>query len=445
MAAGDWSMVQRGRVWLAVLAFAALACLHSSARAQCACPGDCGADCLIGEDDLRNAVHAIFDPGAFLACSAADADGSGRVTAADIVRITLTILDPPAGCTREPTKTSTNTPTVTRSATSTNTPTPPPSATSTPTPTRTATPSATRSGTPASMWTTLAPLPGGGRQELGAALVGDEIFVIGGLDTQQRGSRRVDVYDTVSDEWRPAADLPQALHHVGVGAVGDQVYSVGGFTGGLSFNPTAVVSRYDPQQDEWFPAASLPRARGALGVAVADGLLYATGGTAVGTSSVTDHAVYDRETNEWTPLAPLPSPRNHLAAAAIDGLIYVVGGREGSAFESSTELNRYDPGTDTWETLAPMPTERSGLGAAVLNGRLVVMGGEANQDHPDLVYPQVEAYDPATNRWTSLDPMPVPRHGIWIVTAGNRIHVPGGATIAGFEAVAHHDALEVFW
>jgi hypothetical protein len=73
------------------------------------------------------------------------------------------------------------------------------------------------------------------------------------------------------------------------------------------------------------------------------------------------------------------------------------------------------------------------------------MGGEANDDDPNLVYPQVEAYDPASNRWTSLDPMPVPRHGIWIVTAGNRIHVPGGATVAGFQATDHHDALEVLW
>jgi N-acetylneuraminic acid mutarotase len=383
---------------MVALASVALAWLPSPAPAQCACPGDCGADCVIGEDDLRAAVHAIFDPSAFAACSAADADGSGSVTAADIVRITLAILEPPEGCMRAP----------------------------------------------ASIWTTLAPLPGGGRQELGAALVGDEIYVVGGLDEQQRGSRRVDVYDTTSNTWRSAANLPQAQHHIGVASLDGRVYSVGGFSGG-SFNPTAAVYRYDPQQDEWSPLAPLPRARGALAVAVVDGLLYATGGTAVGVSSVTDHTVYDPETNEWTPLAPLPSPRNHLAAAAIDGLLYVVGGREGGAFASSKELNRYDPATNEWETLAPMPTERSGLGATVLNGRLVVMGGEANDDDPNLVYPQVEAYDPATNRWISLDPMPVPRHGIWIVTAGNRIHVPGGATVAGFEATDHHDALEVLW
>jgi hypothetical protein len=39
--------------------------------------------------------------------------------------------------------------------------------------------------------------------------------------------------------------------------------------------------------------------------------------------------------------------------------------------------------------------------------------------------------------------MPVPRHGIWTVTVGPRIYVPGGATIAGFDATAHHDALEI--
>jgi N-acetylneuraminic acid mutarotase len=91
-----------------------------------------------------------------------------------------------------------------------------------------------------------------------------------------------------------------------------------------------------------------------------------------------------------------------------------------------------------------MPTARSGLAAAVLNGRLVVIGGEVNRNDPDGVFPQVEVYDFATDTWRSLDPMPVPRHGIGAAAVADLLYVPGGATEAGFAATAHHDALRIF-
>ena len=74
------------------------------------------------------------------------------------------------------------------------------------------------------------------------------------------------------------------------------------------------------------------------------------------------------------------------------------------------------------------------------------MGGEVNSDNPPTgVFPQVELYDPAANRWTALDPMPVPRHGIGAVTVGDLIYVPGGALRAGFAATDHSDALRILF
>jgi N-acetylneuraminic acid mutarotase len=92
-----------------------------------------------------------------------------------------------------------------------------------------------------------------------------------------------------------------------------------------------------------------------------------------------------------------------------------------------------------------MPTPRSGLAAAVFAGRIVVMGGEVNFDNPPTnVFVEVEVYDPASVRWTSLDPMAVPRHGIGAATVGDLIYVPGGATRAGFAATAYSDTLRIF-
>jgi N-acetylneuraminic acid mutarotase len=38
-------------------------------------------------------------------------------------------------------------------------------------------------------------------------------------------------------------------------------------------------------------------------------------------------------------------------------------------------VEAYDPATDTWTTKAPMPTARQGLAAAVVNGSLYAIGG----------------------------------------------------------------------
>jgi hypothetical protein len=52
-----------------------------------------------------------------------------------------------------------------------------------------------------------------------------------------------------------------------------------------------------------------------------------------------------------------------------------------------------------------------------------------------------EVYDPAGNTWSfvaPMPPMPVPRHGLGGAVLGERILVPGGATVQGFGATAAH-------
>ena len=45
----------------------------------------------------------------------------------------------------------------------------------------------------------------------------------------------------------------------------------------------------------------------------------------------------------------------------------------------------------------------------------------------------VEAYDPASNTWTEMPPMPVSRHGLAVGVIGNRLHA-----ISGDDAVSGH-------
>ncbi len=72
----------------------------------------------------------------------------------------------------------------------------------------------------------------------------------------------------------------------------------------------------------------------------------------------------------------------------------------------------YDPATNTWTTKAPMPTPRGALSAAAVNGIIYAIGGYK----PNQELTVNEAYDPATNTWTTKAPMPTPRAGLTVAT-----------------------------
>jgi len=42
-----------------------------------------------------------------------------------------------------------------------------------------------------------------------------------------------------------------------------------------------------------------------------------------------------------------------------------------------------------------------------------------------------EAYDPKSNSWQRLPPMPTPRHGLAVAEIGGRIYAVSGANVAG--------------
>ncbi len=272
------------------------------------------------------------------------------------------------------------------------------------------------------------------RQEIGVAAIGEVLFALGGFDDAARTVAAAEAYDTRGDHWTVIPPLPLALNHVGAAAVDGKIYALGGLTA----DGASVDATFQYDAGTWTARARMPTPRGAMGVAVIDGRIYAAGGFRDG-ASVADFAVYDPTVDRWTLLPDLPTARDHLAAAAIGGRFYAVGGRAGRLFDV---LEVFDPTTATWQTdLAPMPTARGGLAAAALGSRLYTFGGEGNSDHPLGMFHETEVYDPASNGWSALDPMPTPRHGTVAVTIGAAIYVVGGSPRQGLGV---SDVSEVF-
>ena len=74
-------------------------------------------------------------------------------------------------------------------------------------------------------WTSATPLPTG-RSGIGAAVLEDRIFVLGGEADRTFGEN--EAYDPVTDSWSSYAPLPTPRHGLGVVSTGDAIYVLGG-------------------------------------------------------------------------------------------------------------------------------------------------------------------------------------------------------------------------
>jgi N-acetylneuraminic acid mutarotase len=84
-------------------------------------------------------------------------------------------------------------------------------------------------------------------------------------------------------------------------------------------------------------------------------------------------------------------------------------------------VEAYDPATNTWTTKAPMPTARWELGSGVVDGILYAIGGLNDQ-----YLSTVEAYDPAAGTWTTKASMPNPRFSFALGVAGKKLYIADG-------------------
>ena len=287
-------------------------------------------------------------------------------------------------------------------------------------------------------WSTLAPLPQA-RQEVAVAALDGKVYVVGGFTGSGEVADTVEVYDPASHRWDTVAPLPRPVHHTAALAVQGVLYVIGGLTG-RSFTPVDTVFAYDPRHNAWTPKAAMPVARGALAAAVLADKIYVAGGSPGARER--DFAVYDPATDAWTTLPPMPTSRNHLTAGAIGGIFYAVGGRSGEIHDATNAVEAFDPATNAWTTKAALPTARSGIAGVAVSGCFYVFGGEGNPAHPQGVFAQVEVYQPRTNTWQSLTPMPTPRHGIGAAALGRRIYIPGGGPVQGFGVTNVHEVFD---
>ncbi len=298
-------------------------------------------------------------------------------------------------------------------------------------------------------WLTRASAPSTLYEAQGAAVNG-KLYVFGGFYTNLNGTtpaatRGAWVYDPGSDRWATLRDIPDAVTHAGVAVDGAAIYVAGGFLGNHPGPQTDHVWRYDTLTDTWTALVPLPGARGGGALVRLGRELHYFGGT-----ERTSTGSYIRDDPEhwalsldaptsWKALAPLPNARNHLGGAVLGGQIYAVGGQHlgDEAYSDLKDVHAYDPATNAWRAVAPLPLPLGHITASTVawQQRVVVAGGvttaktsSAGEGAESAV---VLSYDPAANRWSARTTLPAVRQSPVADVIADQLIVTTGATAAG--------------
>ena len=122
----------------------------------------------------------------------------------------------------------------------------------------------------------------------------------------------------------------------------------------------------------------------------------------------------------WTRKRPSLEGRTDAAAVYCNGKIYLMGGDTNGPDVSegrTATAEVYDPSTDTWAAIAPMPVAKEKHTAAVLNGEIYVIGGYSTG---------VFAYNPDQNSWSTKADLPENTANLKAVSLDGKIYVTGG-------------------
>jgi hypothetical protein len=209
--------------------------------------------------------------------------------------------------------------------------------------------------------------------------------------------------------------------------------------GGASTAGTTPTSSYllDAFNNTWGTATSIDRGRAGLGVGetfrgsskyTSDIFVYGGAAQSQPTNTVLN---YSPISDEDTAAPPMATPRSSFAYAAdpATGDLYAIGGL-GPSGAVLASAERYDPSTDSWSAIAPLPAAiYAAAGATDGAGHIFVFGGDNAAGTPLAT---VYRYTIATNQWDAAAPMPQAASGAAAVYAFyGTIYVIGGKTASG--------------
>ena len=126
------------------------------------------------------------------------------------------------------------------------------------------------------------------------------------------------------------------------------------------------------------------------------------------------------------PIAPLARARASAASAVFENELFVFGGEVDGRRTLTNEVEAYNPRKDEWRSCPPMSETRRDGAIGIVGGRIVVAGGHGGADDDYRILDSAEAYDPATETWTTLPPLPHATSWAASCELGGCLYLAGG-------------------
>jgi Kelch motif len=307
-------------------------------------------------------------------------------------------------------------------------------------------------------WTLKAAMPGE-LHGISAGVVPDAsgqsiVYVTGGTDCCGSTQSGILTYKIGTNTWSgknpesPDGEGVEVFNSNGIGRIGNTLYMSGGETylGGY-WHIDGHFLAYNTATNTLTDKATPPKLTSEGVTGVIDGKLYVLPGRCSGEVYPNPYGCvsepirtlfrYSPTTNFWSWKRPAPHYHPNGAGGVINGKFYVAGGSNNfGGGPDVAALDRYDPATDTWTTLAPLPTAGSARGAVIQGKLFVVVRTSTGR--------RAYAYDPATNKWT---PRTAPRYDhddIVPITWGGKPFLLGVGGLHPHDPLYEVNATEVY-
>ncbi len=178
-----------------------------------------------------------------------------------------------------------------------------------------------------------------------------------------------------------------------------RVLIAGGFaTTAFSTGPTKAAEIYYPDTKHFIETTPMISSHSQhAAVTLPNGNVFIAGGYDNLTSVTGVAEVYYATASAWRQVASLPAGQERAIAPAVqllDGRVMICGGTNASGIINTCLA--YNPGTNAWTALAPMPSAAQGHTMTLMfDGRVLVAGGDDGFGETSSTY----LYDPGTNTW----------------------------------------------
>jgi N-acetylneuraminic acid mutarotase len=190
-------------------------------------------------------------------------------------------------------------------------------------------------------WSTKAPMPTPRGDLMAVAGADGRLYAIGGWNARDASNdaiplSTVEAFAPATNTWTTMASMPTPRFQLAGAVLGSNIYAIGGES--ESTIDLANVEVFDTTSNAWTALAPMPSTtdachsgltvfgRAALAAAVKKGKIYAMGGTNEDFEALCSVLAYNPAANTWTSAAPMPTARAFLAASASDGSVSAIGG-----------------------------------------------------------------------------------------------------------------------